>query len=183
MSMRELKLFDAQRRPPNWMGHVREGEYALFFKDADSGQEMTADATLPKESTCLVTGSLDEALDFAQARVDAVPSLRCDIFDAQGKANPPVASIVHQDHRSLENTASKGWQRIWFGIALLPIGAPMILYDWHREWALIWPAFFGIQIVAAGVRLIVWGTGTIENSRRSAAYFKSKMRSSEFSNS
>ena len=178
MNMRELKLFDARRRPPNWMGHIREGEYALFFKDADSGQEMKADGRqvlLPEESTCVVVSSLDEALDLAQARVDAAPSLRCDIFDAQGKANPPVASIVHH-RRSQDNSEATGWKRIWFGIALLPIGAPMIVYDWHRDWALIWPAFFGIQIVAAGVRLIVWGFGTIENSRRSATYIRNKLR-------
>jgi hypothetical protein len=183
VSLRELKLFDAERRPPNWMGHIHEGEYALFFKDVRSGQELTANGDLPKESVCLIAGGLEEALDFAQARVDAVPSLRCDIYDAQGKANPPVASVVHQNNKSLENTAATGWKRIWFGVALLPIGAPMIVYDWHRDWALIWPAFFGIQIFAAGVRLIVWGTGTIENSRRSAAYFKSKMAASEFSKS
>jgi len=183
MSLRELKLFDSGRRPPNWMGHISEGEYALFFKDVRTGQELTADGNLPKESVCLIASSLDGALDFAQARVNAKPSLRCDIYDARGKANPPVASIVHQDNKSLENTAAKGWKRIWFGLALVPIGAPMILYDWHRDWALIWPAFFGIQIFAAGVRLIVWGTGTIENSRRSAAYFNSKMAASASSNS
>ena len=95
--MRELRLFDPERRPPNWMGHIREGEFALFFKDVSSGQEMKADGTYvqaPEESTCLVAASLDEALDFAQARVDASPQLRCDIFDHQGKANPPLASIV-----------------------------------------------------------------------------------------
>jgi hypothetical protein len=180
MSLRELQLFDAARRPPNWMGHIREGEYALFFKDVKSGQELTANGDLPKDSVCLIASSLDEALDFAQARVNAISALRCDIYDAQGKANPPVATIVHQNNKSLENTAAKGWKRIWFGIALLPIGAPIIVFDWHRDWALIWPAFFGIQIFAAGVRLIVWGTGTIENSRRSAEYFKSKMAASEF---
>src|ERR1700704_3643067 len=118
MSLRELKLFDAERRPPNWMGHIHEGEYALFFKDVKSGQELTPDATLPKESTCLVASSLDEALDFAQARVDTIPSLRWDIHDVQGKETPPIASVVHQNNKSLENTAAKGWKRIWFGIAL-----------------------------------------------------------------
>lgn len=183
MSLREVKLFDAERRPPHWMGHIHDGEYALFFKDVRSGQELDSNGDLPKDSVCLIAASLEEALDFAQARVDETHSLRCDIYDAQGKANPPVASIVHQNNKSLENTAATGWKRIWFGIALLPVGAPMILYDWHRDWALIWPAFFGIQIVAAGVRLIVWGTGTIENSRRSAAYFRSKMAASATSSS
>jgi len=176
VSVRELKLFDPERRPPNWMGHIGESEYALFFKDVKSGQELTPDGARPQDSTCSIAESLDEALDFAQAHVDTNSRLRCDIYDAHGKANPPVATIIHQDNKSLENTAATGWKRIWFGVALLPIGAPMILYDWHRDWALIWPAFFGIQIFAAGVRLIVWGTGTIENSRRSAAYFRSKMR-------
>jgi hypothetical protein len=174
--MRELKLFDPTRRPSDWMGHVREDEYALFFKDVKSGQELTAEATAPRESTCMVASSLDEALEFAQRRVDANPRLQCDIYDSHGKANLPVASIVHKTHQSQENTEATGWKRIWFGAALIPLGAPMIIYDWRHDWALIWPAFFGIQIVGAGVRLIVWGTGTIENSRRSTAYFRSKMQ-------
>ena len=41
--MREVRLYDPERRPPNWMGHIRQGEYALFFKDTNSGQEMKAD--------------------------------------------------------------------------------------------------------------------------------------------
>jgi len=181
--MRELKLFDPERHPPNWMGHIHEGEYALFFKDANSGEERSADGSLPKESTCLIAATLDEALDFAQARVEASPPLRCDIYDSQGKANPPVASIVHQDRKGQENTEAMGWKRIRWGMVLLPIGAPMILYDWHRDWALIWPAFFGIQIVAAGARMLIWGLGTIENSRRSAAYVRSKLRPTGISSS
>jgi hypothetical protein len=173
--MRELKLFEPSRRPSNWLGHVGENEYALFFKDVKSGQELRADGSVPRESTCLIAASLDEALDFAQARVDAEPTLRCDIYDSQGKANPPVANIVHQEHKTQENTEATGWKRIWFGAALIPLGGPMIVYDWQHDWARIWPAFFGIQIVAAGVRLIVWGMGTIENSRRSAAYLRSKL--------
>jgi hypothetical protein len=173
--MRELKLFDPARRPPNWLGHIREGEYALFFKDLKSGSELKADGSVPAESSCLIFDSLDEALDFAQARVDAMPALRADIYDHEGKANPPVASIVHQS-QSRENSEATGWKRIWFGIALLPIGVPLILYDWRHDWVRIWPAFFGIQIVAAGVRLVVWGSGTIENSRKTAAYFRSKKR-------
>ena len=179
MSVREVKLFDPERHPPNWMGHIQEGEYALFFKDANSAQQRTADGDLAKESTCLIAASLDEALDFAQARVDASPSLRCDIYDSQGKANPPLASIVHQDQKKQENTEGLGWKRIRWGIVLLPVGIMLVLYDWRRDWALIYPAFFGIQLIAAGARMIIWGLGTIENSRRSATYVREKMRASE----
>src|SRR5438094_1317999 len=110
--MRELRLFDPERRPPNWMGHIREGEYALFFKDASSGQEMKSDGAYmqhPEESTCLITASIDEALDFAQPRVNASPHLRCDIYDHHGKANPPLASLVKQGHKTQENTEAMGW--------------------------------------------------------------------------
>jgi len=183
VSVREVKLFDPERRPPNWMGHIREGEYALFFKDANSGEQRKADGNLATDSTCLIAASIDEALDLAQARVDVSPSLRCDIYDSRGKANPPVASIVHQYHKGQENTEAVGWKRIRWGMVLIPIGAPMILYDWHRDWALIWPAFFGIQVVAAGARMLIWGMGTIENSRRSAAYVRSKLRPTGLSKS
>jgi len=182
--MRELRLFNPERKPPNWMGHIREGEFALFFKDADSGQEMKADGTYvqhPEESKCLITSSLDEALDFAQARVDASPQLRCDVFDHQGKANPPLASIVHQDHKGQENTEALGWKRIRWGIVLIPLGVPLIVYDYLHDWALILPAFFGINLIAAGARMIVWGMGTLENSRRSATFIRSKVQSGEIS--
>jgi hypothetical protein len=176
-SMRELKLFDAERRPPNWMAHIREGEFALFFKDASSGQEMKSDgryAESGEASTCLIAESLDEALDFAQARVDASPRLRCDIYDERGKANPPLAVIVHHDHKGQENTEALGWKRIRWGIVLIPIGIPLIFYDWRHDWALILPAFFGINLIAAGARMIVWGMGTLENSRRSATFVRDR---------
>jgi hypothetical protein len=179
--MRELRLFDPERRPPNWMGHIREGEYALFFKDSDSGQDMKADGTYvqsPEESTCLIAASIDEALDFAQARVDVAPKLRCDIYDWHGKSNPPLASLVQQGNKTQENTEAMGWKRIRWGLVLVPVGIPLILYDWHKDWALIYPAFFGIQFVAAGARMIVWGIGTLENSRRSAAFIRSRLRQS-----
>jgi hypothetical protein len=179
--MRELPLFDSKRRPANWLGHIRESEYALFFKDVESGQELKPDGSIPSESTCLIARSLEEALDFAQSRVDALPSLRCDIYDEHGKANPPLATIVHQS-KTMENTAALGWKRIWWGVALTPLGVPLILYDWSQDWVRIWPAFFGIQIVAAGVRMILWGSGTIENSRRNAAYFRSKLKAGAPSN-
>jgi hypothetical protein len=179
--MRELRLFDPERKPPNWMGHIREGEYALFFKDTNSGQTMKADGTYPQreeESTCLVASSPEEALDFGQARVDAAPRLRCDIYDHAGKSNPALASLVQQGRKTQENTEAMGWKRIRWGMVLIPLGIPLILYDWHRDWALIYPAFFGIQFVAAGARMIVWGIGTLENGRRSAAFVRSKMQQS-----
>ena len=179
--MRELRLYDPERRPPNWMGHIHEGEYALFFKDANSRTEMKADGTSvlrPEESTCLVADSLEEALDLAQQRVNASPWLRCDIYDQSGKSNPPLATIVHQHRKAEENTEALGWKRIRWGIVLLPIGIMLVLYDWRRDWALIYPAFFGIQIIAAGARMIVWGMGTIENGRNSAAYIRNKLRPS-----
>ena len=177
--MRELRLFDPQRKPANWMGHIREGEFALFFKDANSSQEMKADgsyAESAEESTCLVAGSLDEALDFAEARVDASPQMRCDIFDHQGKANPPLASIVHQDRKGQENTEALGWKRIRWGIVLVPLGVPLIVYDYVHDWALFLPAFIGINLIAAGARMIVWGMGTLENSRRSATFVRSRQK-------
>src|SRR5439155_25565176 len=105
--MRELRLFDPERRPPNWMGYIREGEYALFFKDANSGQAMKADVThfqREEESTCLVASSLEGALVFEQARVDAAPRLCCDIYDHAGKSNPPLASLVQQGRKTEEHT-------------------------------------------------------------------------------
>ena len=180
--MRELKLFDRERRPPNWMGHIREGEFALFFKDATSGQEMKADGTpvqTAEESTCLVAVSAVEALDFGQARVDASPHLRCDIYDWRGKANPPLASLIHQSHKGQENTEALGWKRIRWGIVLLPLGIPLVIYDWRHDWALIFPAFFGINLIAAGARMIVWGMGTLENSRRSATFVRSRLQSGD----
>jgi hypothetical protein len=165
------------------MGHVREGEYALFFKDTNSVQEMKADGSYvlrPEESTCLIAASIDEALDFAQAQVDAAasgsPRLRCDIYDHHGKANPPLASLVQQGNKIQENTEAMGWKRIRWGLLLVPLGIPLIAYDWHKDWALIYPAFFGIQFVAAGARMLVWGMGTLENSRRSAVFIRSRLQ-------
>jgi hypothetical protein len=108
--------------------------------------------------------------------VDASPQVRCDIFDHHGKANPPLASIVHQSRKGQENTETLGWKRIRWGIVLIPLGIPLIVYDYLHDWALILPAFFGINLIAAGARMIVWGMGTLENSRRSATFVRSRIQ-------
>ena len=95
---------------------------------------------------------------------------------AEGKANPPLASIVHQDRKGQENTEALGWKRIRWGIVLVPLGVPLIVYDCLHDWALFLPAFIGINLIAAGARMIIWGMGTLENSRRSATFVRSRQK-------
>ena len=102
----------------------------------------------------------DEAQRFCKAKIQALPRLRCEIYDAQGLAHPPLLVIVHPDHQHKEDSSSYSSRtRKLVAWGLFLISGPLIWIDVHRGSTLIVPTFLAFNCILAGLRLLYWDFG------------------------
>lgn len=150
---------------------VAPGQFALFGKDLDSGMPCDLEGqpfTDPALATCVICDSLAEGRSVAEAAVAAVRSLRIDVFDADGRANPPLLTVLHpsraQDAEMHPRVLRKRQRIAW---ALLAAGVPLIgfaIVERHDR-DIILPAFLGINMVIAAGRLLWFNLGVRETER------------------
>jgi hypothetical protein len=147
---------------------VQPGQYAAFLSDVETGAEMTGDGGYIASGTigcCLLFDSLEEAERYSRAKVEDLPHLRCDIFDSHGRANPPVAAFVNRRHlRKLDSPAESRRLMRWGAVA---IAASLLLF-WFalaRRGEAWMAAFFGVQLLIAGLRVLHWGYSVGEAAR------------------
>jgi hypothetical protein len=85
--MQLLRLYDPDRRPPNWTDIIRPGQFAAFARHVEGGGPCDADGRPFASSdlvTCLIFDELDYAARFCEERVTEVPSVRFEVFDSAG---------------------------------------------------------------------------------------------------
>jgi hypothetical protein len=168
--MEVLRLYDPERRPPNWSDIVRPTQFVAFSSNVDSGGVTDADgAPFPSTAaaTCLVFDSLAEARRFCETRVGERAAVRFEIFDARGRVEAPLVVIVSPSRAgALEGSSRTIRLRKWAAIVLLAGGPPLIWYDyWNADGALILPAFLGISMALAGLRLLFLNMAVREAER------------------
>jgi hypothetical protein len=165
-----LRLYDPSRRPLDWTAQLSASQYAVFLSDSKLGYELTAEG-MPKErgepSYCLVFNSLAAGEAFCRAFVEKAPNGRCDIYDHEGKAKSPVAIITHPRHAGRVPS-----RRSAFGLFLLAavmvLPTPLLFWiDWRHRGTLIVPTLVGLNLLAAVVRISMWGWGMMEAVRAS----------------
>ncbi len=160
--LRELKLYDPTRQPADWKEIIRPGQYAVFLSDLGTDMERRPDGRFlapGEDSICLVFDTLPEAEAYCEAKVQEIPSLRCDIYDHLGKSKPPALTYVNEAHlKAPRKHARLGW-------LLVSLGALCFWIDWHWNWVLIFPTIVGINMIFAGLRLIYWSGGGGETRR------------------
>jgi hypothetical protein len=168
--MQEVLLFDRNRKPPVWLDLMHPGQYAVFLSDVETHVGMTSDGRCTGHDvpdTCLIFDSFDDATQYCRSTVQEMARLQCEVFDSQGKANPPVAVFVGPAFARTLESESKGRRQMWFGLILIVLSPPFFWLDWRADWGLIVPTFLGIQFILAGLRFIHLGYSTIEALRRS----------------
>jgi hypothetical protein len=109
----EIRLFDPRRKPQNWTEVIRPTECAVFLKDRATSSSLSPDGHAypsPSLVTCIVFNRLDATQRFCEEKVQALPQLRCEIYDAQGLAHPPLAVILHPESQRKED-AGPIWSR------------------------------------------------------------------------
>jgi hypothetical protein len=161
-----LKLYDPARKPAEWTGLVHAGQYAVFHSDIATDVEKTPDGRYLKpgeDSTCLVFDSLAEAESYCEAKVEEIPSLRCDIYDHTGKSRPPMLTYVNKVH------VRAPARRVYWGWALVASSLPLFWIEWHWHGTLVVPMVVGINLVIAGLRMVYWGKGGSEKRKATRA--------------
>ena len=170
--MYTLKLYDRSRKPPNWTDVIARGEYAVFAKDVESGATLDTEGrpfASVGDVTCLVLESLEAARQFCVSQVERMPSLRLEIFDAEGKRHPPLLVVVNP--RYARKLPAHPWNlqmRRRIAIVLGCAAPPLLWFDlWHHDGALIYPSLIGLNmwIVAARLVHLNWCAVTAERDR------------------
>jgi hypothetical protein len=166
--LQEVALYDRNRKPASWMEIIQPGQYAAFLSDIETGFETTCDGSYFNAgalSFCLLFDSLEEAEQYCCAKVEDFPSLRCDVFDSHGRTNPPVATFADRRHqRKLDSPAESQRLMLW-GAVSIAASLPLFWFEWARRGEAWLAAFFGMQLVFAGLRILHWGYSLGETLR------------------
>jgi hypothetical protein len=166
--VQELALYNPNRKPASWMELIRPTQYAVFVCDVESGVELTADGRyldpgMPR--TCLLVDSLEEAEQFCRAKIAAIPNLRCEVFDSQGRANPPVATFVSPRYEHKLESPAKASRMMRWAYLVIAASFPLFWYTWKTRGEGWLASFFGMQLAFAGLRLLHWGYSMKEELR------------------
>ena len=166
--MQKVTVYDPVRRPASWMEIVQPGQYAAFLSDVETGTEVTEDGSYVASSLlscCLLFDSLEEAEQYCCTKVEELPNLRCDVFDSQGRANPPVATFANRRHQHKLDSPAESRRLMLWGTVAFAASLPLFWFAWARRGEAWIAAFFGMQLVFAGLRILHWGYSLGETLR------------------
>lgn len=150
---------------------VRPGQFVAFLKDLDSGASCAPDGRPyddQGEAACVLFDSMADARAFGEAAVAQTPALRVDIFDAQGRAHPPLLTVVHPTRAPQAETHPRVLRRrsiiAWL---LIAAGIPLVVFAYveHKDREIILPAFVGINMIIAAARLFWFNLALRETER------------------
>lgn len=169
--MHTLRLHDPGRRPANWTEIIQPHQFAAFARNIDTGGMCDADGRAfadPAAATCLVFDSIDQARRFCDAAVLKAPALSFDIFDAEGRARPPLVTVLHPS-RAAKSEAHPGVQNRRRILAWALIAASVLVFvtgyrltdGGHQVFAIV----LGVNLLLAGGRLLYFNLGVRETER------------------
>jgi hypothetical protein len=167
-----VRVYDASRRPPDWTDIIRPGQFAIFAADAASGAACDMDGARCADgaASCAIVDSIDEARMVCDDALARHPSLRLDVFDADGRARPPLLTVLHSDRAAtLEQSPAQMRRRQIIAWTLIVLGIPQVIYAWiefdNRERDIVLPAFVGLNMILFGARLLWMNLALRETER------------------
>lgn len=139
---------------------VHAGQFIAFAKRLDSDLPCNGDGEPfadPAAATCLVFDGFDEARRWTDAAARRLDRVRFDVFDHQGRINPPLLTVVHPSRReSLEGSARALRRQARLAAACVAVGVPLMVYAYSisSERDPILPGFIGLNLVLIALRLL-----------------------------
>ncbi|MEO7271415.1 MAG: hypothetical protein ABIX28_01710 [Vicinamibacterales bacterium] len=169
--MTALRLYDPDRRPPNYTDLIQPHQFVVFASEAETGSPVEADGRpfpSAEETTCLVFEALAEARSFCTDRVAEHESVRFEVFDGRGRIDEPLLLIVSPARASrLEGSRQMIRLRTRIAILLFVAGPPLIYYDYRVSGgSLVLPTFLGISMILAALRLLFMNRGVRDAEHR-----------------
>jgi len=159
--MRVLQLYDPQRKG-TWLDQLSPGEYPAFLRDGKTCAERDADGNPLRRnqaSVCLVFSSLQEARQFGEQKIRERPDLRCDIYDHEGLSRPPLYTFGEKEWNPTPRTL------LLVAAGCAAASLPLFFWDWSRRGEVVLASVIGINLVAAALRFLFWGLGTLDSRR------------------
>jgi hypothetical protein len=165
----EIRVFDPKRNPPDWTEVIRPTQCAVFLRHRKSSLPLSPDGEpygSVADVTCVLFDRIDAAREYGEAKVQALPDLCCEIFDAEGRAHPPLLVITHPEHQGKEDS-SPIWSRRRKVIAasLTVASIPLFWIDWQHQNTLILPTFLGFNLILTALRFLYWDFGLKHRAR------------------
>ena len=161
-AFREFKVYDKTRQPAEWTSLVGPTQCAVFLKDLETANPLATDGSEIghlRHCRFLLFDHLEGARAFCEAQVQRYPFMCCEIFDAQGKAKPPLLVIMNSN-AARKDELGPTWvkRRKVMAIASL-VAAPMLfIADWRSEFELLWPSLLAVNLLPLGLRLLYWNS-------------------------
>lgn len=166
----EIRLFDPRRKPQDWNELMHPTECAVFLRDRTSSNPLASDGQAyasPAEVTCIVFSCLDAAIRFCEARVRALPRLRCEIYDSQGLAHPPLAVILHPEAQPKEDAGPiRSRHRKLGASAFSLISLPLFWMGARSSSSGDLAIFLGINCILLALRFLYWDLGLKHSERK-----------------
>jgi hypothetical protein len=171
-AFREFKVYDNTRQPADWTSLVGHSQCAAFLKDVTTANPLATDGSeIAHLDDCrfLLFDHLEEARAFCEAQVQQYPFMCCEIFDAAGKAKPPLLIVMHPT-AARRDELSPTWvkRRKVAAIASLVAAGVLFVADWRSEYELLWPSLLAVNLLPLGLRLLYWNSASSERSRTQA---------------
>lgn len=166
--MQEVALYDPNRKPASWMEIIQPTQYAVFLRDVENGAPLTRDGHYldpGMKVSCLIFDSLEEAEQYCRREIEGLPNLRCDVFDSDGRANPPVATFVSQRYEGRLDSQAKAGRMMRWALLAMAASLPLFWYTWKTRGEGWIASIFGVQLILLGLRLLHWGYGMKEELR------------------
>jgi hypothetical protein len=166
-----LRIYDSLRRPPNWTDLVQHGRFVAFSKNIDSGVPCDAEGqpfASPNDATLLVFEAFDEARRFCEQRVIDYPAIRFDVYDSDGRVNPPLLTIVNPSRAgALDEHPRTLRRRMQLAMALFAASIVLLVFSYlaDKEGVLVVPTFLAISFIVAAVRLLLVNIGVRDAER------------------
>src|SRR5215469_5876977 len=134
-TIREFKVYDETRHPPEWTSLVGAAACAVFMKDVETSTPLSRDGAvvLPKDCTFLRFDHFAEAREFCEAQVQRYPAMCCEIFDAQGKAKPPLLTVVHPSRAQKDGLSHRWLSRRTIAIVSILCAVPLFVLGLARR--------------------------------------------------
>lgn len=175
---REILVYDHKRRPHNWTEIILPHECAVFLRDRRLGVSVNRDGQpcTNESATCILFDSINQAEAFCRTAVKGKPDLSCEVLDYEGPLHPPLLTVVFNHSGGDDDT--RGWfgrhRRIVFLFALCA-ALPLFYYDFRHEGTLVL-TIIGINIIVAGLRVLLWDSGSKRTERERLARIEAHRR-------
>jgi hypothetical protein len=152
--VREVLLYDPARVPRHWTELMAPTDFAVFIihDRIDTPLSAAGIPLSPEKATCVLFPDRKSADEFCAHVVSSVRGTRCEIYDKDGKAKPPL-QIYKDPSLPKEDFPRSRWG--WF---LIVIGVAMLIYDATTGWDAIWPTAAGAKLILAGIVWASWNS-------------------------